>query len=124
MPTITHTDYLAQVSGSGLVALPGLWVRLRNNSTGTDYFSTAVSDAQGAFTHSAVPGDYSAYTGTAATGTFAITITEAAAVVATNTVATVWSFGPYGNNESSRVLTLYDFSSGSVGKQLVQLMHG
>lgn len=65
MPTITHTDYLLQkaTGASTLVIVPGVWVRLLNNSTATNYYSTAVTDAQGAFTHSAIPGDYSLYYG-------------------------------------------------------------
>ncbi len=67
MPTITHTDYLFQATASGVGLVPGVWVRLLNNSTVTNYYSTAVTDATSAFTHSAPPGDYSLYTGNAAT---------------------------------------------------------
>src|SRR2546430_978263 len=67
MPTISHTDYLFQATASGVGLVPGVWVRLLNNSTATNYFSTAVTDATSAFTHSAPPGDYSLYTGNAAT---------------------------------------------------------
>src|SRR5438094_4791821 len=69
MPTITHTDYLLQKAAATVTlnVVPGVWVRLLNNSTSTNYFSTAVTDAQGAFTHSAVPGDYSLFYGNAAT---------------------------------------------------------
>lgn len=64
----TTTDFLWLSAGSGVQIGGGFWVRLRNNDTATDYYSTAVSDAAtGAFTHSAVPGDYSMYWGTAAT---------------------------------------------------------
>src|SRR6266850_5528471 len=58
---ITHTDYLVAAG------VPGLWVRLLNNSTATNYYSTAATDANGAFTHSAPPGDYQMFTGSAAT---------------------------------------------------------
>lgn len=68
MTTITHTDYLFQQgTGGALNLVPGVWVRLLNNSTAVNYYSTAVTDATSAFTHSAVPGDYSLYTGSAAT---------------------------------------------------------
>src|SRR5947199_174205 len=63
MPTITHTDYLFQATASGVGLVPGVWVRLLNNSTAANYYSTAVTDATSAFTHSAPPGDYSLYTG-------------------------------------------------------------
>src|SRR5437773_6926271 len=61
MPLATHTDFIVATG------VPGLWVRLHNNSTGTDYFSTAATDSNGAFTYSAPPGDYSLYVGFAAT---------------------------------------------------------
>src|SRR5579859_3436713 len=65
---ITHTDYILQTNPTlgPVTPVVGVWVRLHNNSTGTDYFSTAITDGQGSFTHSAPPGDYLLYTGTAA----------------------------------------------------------
>lgn len=71
--TVTHTDYLLKEVGTSPVVttiattLSGVWIRLRNNDTSTDYYSTAVTDSGGGFTHSAPPGDYSLYSGTAAT---------------------------------------------------------
>lgn len=69
MTTISHTDNLLQkaTASVNLTVVPGVWVRLLNNSTATNYYSTAVTDVNGAFTHSAVPGDYSLYYGLAAT---------------------------------------------------------
>src|SRR6267142_2609456 len=69
MTTISHTDNVFQkaTASVNLNVVPGVWVRLLNNSTATNYYSTAVTDVNGAFTHSAVPGDYSLYYGLAAT---------------------------------------------------------
>lgn len=49
-------DYLLAAGGR-----PGQWMKLVNNGTGTSYFSTARSDGNGMFIHSAPPGLYTQY---------------------------------------------------------------
>jgi hypothetical protein len=43
------------------VGRPGVWVKLHNNSTAVDYASSAQSDGNGMFIHSAPPGRYTLY---------------------------------------------------------------
>jgi lysophospholipase L1-like esterase len=72
MPTVT--DYLQQPTAGlpGLLhVVPGVWVKLVNNATGTPYVSVAASDANGAWTYIAPAGDYTVYTGPTATGPWA-----------------------------------------------------
>jgi hypothetical protein len=64
------TDFiLTPVLGVLKVPNPSVWVRLRNNASATDYYSTAVTDPNtGQFTVSNIPpDDYSLYSGVTAT---------------------------------------------------------
>lgn len=62
----TITDFLETHIGTQIQIAGGLWVRVRNNDTAVDYYSTATSDpATGAFTITAPPGMYALYTGNA-----------------------------------------------------------
>jgi hypothetical protein len=63
----TITDFAFVSTGGILTTAVGQWVRLRSIALGTDYFSTAVTDAQGSWTITAPPDDYQLYTGPAAT---------------------------------------------------------